>query len=93
MKKCKCSERPLSIISSKTVMVEDVPYEELKYKYPILKRHKYLYPLMLLRRCFFAVFTKKSKQIKKEMQISAEASKINQEETIKLIDYLGLKEI
>lgn len=70
-----------------------MPYEELKYKYPILKRHKYLYPLMLLRRCFFAVFTKKSKQIKKEMQISAESSKINQEETIKLIDYLGLKEI
>ena len=31
MKKCKCSDRPLSIISSKTVMVENVPYEELKF--------------------------------------------------------------
>ena len=31
MKKCKCSERPLTIISSKTVMVGNVPYEELKF--------------------------------------------------------------
>lgn len=31
MKKCKCSERPLAIISSETVMVDNVPYEKLEF--------------------------------------------------------------
>lgn len=31
MKKCKCSERPLQIISTATVMLEGVPYQEMKF--------------------------------------------------------------
>ena len=31
MKKCNCSERPLMILSSQTVVIDDVPYTELKF--------------------------------------------------------------
>ena len=31
MKTCTCSDRPLTIISSKTVMMDNVPYEELQF--------------------------------------------------------------
>lgn len=31
MKTCVCSERPLAIISSKTVMRDGIPYEKLEF--------------------------------------------------------------
>lgn len=31
MKTCTCSERPLTIVSSKTVMRDNVPYERLEF--------------------------------------------------------------
>ncbi len=70
-----------------------MPYEELKYKYPILHKHKYLYPLMLLRRWGSVLFSKERKRIKVEMQISADALREQQKESEKLIEYLGLSKV
>ena len=48
MKKCICSERPLMVVASRTVVREGIPYEELqfacsnkncaKYKKPVVRQ-------------------------------------------------------
>lgn len=49
MQKCKCSERPLGIISSKVIMAEGTPWQVLvfgctnkkctEYKKPVFEKH------------------------------------------------------
>ena len=69
-----------------------MPIEEMQHRYPVLKRHKWLYPLMVIRRCFEVMFKGDSKRIQKELKTSGEISSDTQNQSAQLIDYLGLKE-
>lgn len=68
-----------------------MPLEEMQYRYEVLKKHKWLYPFMVVRRCFEVLFKGDGKRIKKELQTSDDISNGKQKESIKLIEYLGLK--
>ena len=68
-----------------------MPLEEMQYRYEVLKKHKWLYPFMVVRRCFEVLFKGDSKRIKKELKTSDDISSEKQKESMKLIEYLGLK--
>lgn len=68
-----------------------MPLEEMQYRYEVLKKHKWLYPFMIVRRCFEVLFKGDSKRIKKELQASEGISSEKQMESMQLIEYLGLK--
>ena len=67
-----------------------MPIEEMQYRYEVLKKHKWLYPFMVIRRCFEVLF-KDGKRIKKELKTSEDISNKKQGETMRLVEYLGLK--
>ncbi len=67
-----------------------MPYSELKERYPILKKHKVLYPFMLIRRCFDIIFKKDTKRIKSEISKNNSVNKNQQRDIKNLINYLGL---
>lgn len=46
MKKCTCSERPLSILSSKAVIIDNVPYQEYIYACSNKKCEHYREPMV-----------------------------------------------
>ncbi len=68
-----------------------MPLEEMQYRYEVLKKHKWLYPFMVVRRCFEVLFKGDGKRIKKELKTSDDISSEKQKESMKLIEYLGLK--
>ena len=68
-----------------------MPLEEMQYRYEVLKKHKWLYPLMVVRRCFEVLFKGDGKRIKKELKTSDDISSEKQKESMDLIEYLGLK--
>lgn len=68
-----------------------MPLEEMQYRYKVLKKHKWLYPFMVVRRCFEVLLKGDGKRIKKELQTSDGVDATKQNETMQLIDYLGLK--
>ena len=68
-----------------------MPLEEMQYRYEVLKKHKWLYPFMIIRRCFEVLLKGDSKRIQKELQTSDGIDEKKQNETMQLIDYLGLK--
>lgn len=68
-----------------------MPLEEMQYRYEVLKKHKWLYPFMVVRRCFEVLFKGDSKRIKKELKTSDDISSEKQKESMDLIEYLGLK--
>ena len=68
-----------------------MPLEEMQYRYEVLKKHKWLYPFMVVRRCFEVLFKGDSKRIKKELKTSDDISSEKQKESMKLIEYLGFK--
>ena len=67
------------------------PIEELQHRYKILKKHKYLYPIMLIRRCVEVLLKGDSKRIRQELQTSEGFSSEEQRKSKQLIEYLGLK--
>ena len=67
-----------------------MPYNLLKISYPILTKHKWLYPFMLVVRCFSVLFKGETKRIKKEIKLSESVSEERQSEYKKLLDYVGL---
>lgn len=68
-----------------------MPVEEMQYRYEVLKKHKWLYPFMIVRRCFEVLFKGDGKRIKKELQTSDRISTEKQSESMQLVEYLGLK--
>lgn len=46
-----------------------LPYETIKFSYPILQKHKWLLPLMQVRRWFRLLFSGKTKQAAKEFNV------------------------
>ena len=67
-----------------------MPLEKMQYRYEILKRHKWLYPFMIVRRCFEVLFKGDSKRIKKELQTSDQISSAQRSESVQLLEYLGI---
>lgn len=45
------------------------PYDIIKYRYPILKKHKWLTPFYQVRRWFSVLFKKRALELKKEMKV------------------------
>lgn len=70
-----------------------MPIEEMQYRYKILKKHKWLYPFMVIRRCFEIVTRGDSRRIKKELQTSGNLSIKRENELSYVLDYLGLKDV
>ena len=70
-----------------------MPLEEMQYRYKVLKKHKWLYPFMVIRRCFEIVFKGDGKRIKKELKTSEKISNEMQNRLTRLVDYLGLKNV
>ena len=68
-----------------------MPLEEMQHRYEVLKKHKWLYPFMVVRRCFEVLFKGDSKRIKRELQTSDAISTEKQSESMQLVEYLGLK--
>ncbi len=68
-----------------------VPYDHLKYLYPVLQKHKWLYPIMLVRRCFRVFFKGRIKRIKRELDINSDMSQEKLAETTELFTSLGLQ--
>ncbi|MBR5438700.1 MAG: nucleotidyltransferase family protein [Clostridia bacterium] len=68
-----------------------MPVEEMQHRYNVLKKHKWLYPIFVVLRCFEVVFKGDSKRIKNELKTSAQITSDKQQNIENLIDYLGLK--
>lgn len=68
-----------------------MPVQEMQYRYPVLKKHKWLYPFMVIRRCFEVVFKGDTKRIKAELKTSSELVGESASQTVDMIEYLGLK--
>ena len=67
-----------------------LPYSSLKYEYPVLEKHKWLFPFMEVRRWFRLLFNNKFKRSAQEMRINLSISKQQQAENAKMLDLLGL---
>ena len=67
-----------------------MPYSLLKFRYPILKNHKWLYPFMIVVRWFGVLFNGDSKRIKNEIKLSESVSEEKKNDYKKLLDYVGL---
>ena len=68
-----------------------MPVEEMQHRYNVLKKHKWLYPIFVVVRCFEVVFKGDSKRIKNELKTSAQITSDKQQNMENLIKYLGLK--
>lgn len=69
-----------------------MPYDTLKFRYPSLQRHKWLFPFYQVRRWFHLFSRDKAKQSVRELSMNSNTSKEEQEETLKLLTKLGLYE-
>ena len=67
-----------------------MPYNEIKYYYPILKKHKWLLPIMQVRRWFRLVFCGGFSRSKKEMKINSNTSKKQARQMQNLLKQLEL---
>lgn len=67
-----------------------LPYNKLKVEFPVLEKQKWLFPFCQIARWFRAVFTKKNKKVKQEMQISKSISKESNLATKNMLNELGL---
>lgn len=67
-----------------------LPYNKLKYQYPVLQKHKWLTPVMQVVRWGRLIFCGHSKRVRKELKQNSSVSKDVAEKTRSLIDKLGL---
>lgn len=67
-----------------------MPYRLLKTKYPVLKRHKWLYPAMTVRRWFELLSPAKRRRAVREMQKSGGVTQAEHNETAAFLAELGL---
>ncbi len=67
-----------------------MPYSELKERYPVLKKCKILYPIMIIRRCFDVLLKNDTKRINRELKRTSSVDKQTQNQLKSLINYLGL---
>ena len=67
-----------------------LPYERLKYHYPILKKHKWLTPFMEVRRWFKLIFRGGVKRSVNELKTNSGITKEQAERTQALLGAVGL---
>ena len=67
-----------------------MPYETIKYLYPVLQRHKWMLPFMQIRRWVRIVFKGGLKRSTNEMKINQSMSVEKQAETAWMMEQLGL---
>lgn len=67
-----------------------VPYNTLKYKYPVLQKHKALLPLMWLIRIISFISPKKRKRAQKELEIHKNISETAEKKTERMIKLLEI---
>ncbi len=66
------------------------PYDVIKIRYPILQKHKWLTPFYQIRRLVEAVFSKKSKELKKDIEIYNGIDKQKSANIQKMFNDLGI---
>lgn len=67
-----------------------LPYKVIKYHYPILKRHKWLTPVMQVRRWFKLLFLGGLKRSANELKMSKNVSEEQIDSARSLLDSIGL---
>ncbi|MBE6602920.1 MAG: hypothetical protein E7636_01135 [Ruminococcaceae bacterium] len=67
-----------------------LPYDEIKLHYPILKKHRWLTPIMEVRRWFKLVFCGHLKRTVKEIKYNSALSKDEADRTKALLKNIGL---
>lgn len=67
-----------------------LPYKNLKYLYPIIKKHKWLTPVFQVVRWFRIVFKGNAQKSAWEFKVNASISAEERNRTIKLLNELGL---
>lgn len=65
-------------------------YDELKFHYPILQKHKWLFPFMQVRRWFKLVFGGHAKRTMQELSYNKNISQNNADEMKELLKEIGL---
>ena len=70
-----------------------MPYRHLKVRYPILVKHKWLFPVMTIRRWFSLLLSPvRRKRVQKELKISNSMTQETQENVGALLSELGLEQ-
>lgn len=67
-----------------------LPYDSLKTVFPVLKKHKWLFPFCQVARWFKIIFSKRIKNATKEFSVNAKLSNEESQKTKALLDQLGL---
>lgn len=67
-----------------------IPYTKLKGYYPILEKHRWLMPLMQVRRWFMLLKPDVAKMAKQEMSVNGKLSKTKSDEMNSFLDNIGL---
>lgn len=67
-----------------------LPYDVLKYRYPVLQKHKWLTPFMQVRRWCRLPFGKRLKRVKKEMRANSSLSSEQQAAVAEMLRQLDL---
>lgn len=68
-----------------------IPYAKLKRYYPVLEKHRWLMPLMQIRRWFMLLNPDVAKMAKREMAINGNLAKTKTDEMNSFLDDIGLK--
>lgn len=68
-----------------------IPYSKLKRYYPILEKHRWLMPVMQVRRWFMLLNPNVAKMAKREMAKNVILTKSEADEMSDFLDYMGLK--
>ncbi len=67
-----------------------LPYDSLKIVFPVLKKHKWLFPFCQIARWFKIIFSKRIKNATKEFSVNAKLSSDESQQIKALLDQLGL---
>jgi hypothetical protein len=67
-----------------------IPYDELKFHYPILQKHRWLTPVMQVRRWFKLIFCGHAKRSMRELSYNSNISKSQADEMKTFLDEIGL---
>ena len=68
-----------------------LPYDSLKFMYPILQKHRWLMPVMQVRRWFRLLFKGRLKSSLHELNVNKTMSQEKISETVELLTKLGLQ--
>jgi hypothetical protein len=67
-----------------------LPYDALKFNYPILQKHKWLMPVMQVRRWFNLLLRGRLRRSMHELNVNAKTTDATQEGMRRLLREIGL---